>query len=138
MEAVDILVRVDGVDDGLFLDVIGQGQLHQDAVHRPIGIQFGDEIEQVRLARVDVQSVLEALHAAGDGLLALVADIDLAGGILADENDGEAGRQAVGLFQGANRLRNSRAQRFREGLAVDDVLFSHGSLPSSLPEFAGG
>ena len=125
MEAVDILVRVDGVDDGLFLDVIGQGQLHQDAVDRPVGIQFGDETEQVCLRRVDVQPVLETFHAAGDRLFRLVADIDLAGGILADQHDREAGRQAVILFQTANRDGDAGAQCFREGLAVDDVPFSH-------------
>ena len=39
VEAVDVLGRIDRGDDLLRVDVRGQRQLHQDAVHRRIGVQ---------------------------------------------------------------------------------------------------
>ena len=43
MEAVDILVRVNAADDARGIDLRRQRQLHQNAVHRGIGIQLGDQ-----------------------------------------------------------------------------------------------
>ena len=33
VEAVHILLQADGIQDGLLVDVLGKGELHQDAVH---------------------------------------------------------------------------------------------------------
>jgi hypothetical protein len=46
MEAVDILVGRDGLDDLAGIDVIGQRKLDQDAVDGRIGVEVGDQPEQ--------------------------------------------------------------------------------------------
>jgi hypothetical protein len=33
MEAIHILLQADSIQDPLLIDVLGQGQLHQDAMH---------------------------------------------------------------------------------------------------------
>ncbi len=50
VKAVDILGRIDGGDDRVLVDLVGQGQLHQDAVHRRIGIELVDQRQQLGLA----------------------------------------------------------------------------------------
>ena len=89
MEAVDVLVRVDGIDDGLLVDLVGQWQLHQDAVHGRVVVQFLDLGQQRLLAGAGVHLVLIGVHAGFDGLFALGADVDLTGRIFAHENDGQ-------------------------------------------------
>ena len=50
MEAVDILGRIDRQQHVRGVDVPGQRQLHQDAVHAGIGVEPGDQRQQVGLA----------------------------------------------------------------------------------------
>ena len=50
VEAVDVLGRVDRVDDALRVDLLRQRQLHQDAVDRGIGVEPRDQGEQLGLA----------------------------------------------------------------------------------------
>jgi hypothetical protein len=42
VEAVDVLLRRDRLEHARRIDVLRQRQLHEDAVHRRIGIQFSD------------------------------------------------------------------------------------------------
>ena len=43
MEAVDVLGRIDRSDDFLGVDLLRQRQLHQNAVHVPLGIELRDQ-----------------------------------------------------------------------------------------------
>ena len=98
----------------------GQRQLHEDAVHRRVGVQPLDLGDEIGLGDRVVEAGLEGLHPRLDGLLALVADIDLAGRVLAHQHDGEPGRDPVLGFQSATSA-DLRAHAAREFLAVDDV-----------------
>ena len=52
MDAVDVLAVVDGVDHVLLVDVLGQRQLHDKAVHIIVLIQLLDAGQQLFLGRV--------------------------------------------------------------------------------------
>ena len=43
MEAVNIFFRADGLDHAKFVDMLGQGQLAEDAMHRGVVIELIDE-----------------------------------------------------------------------------------------------
>src|SRR5690606_8351563 len=49
MESIYILRWIDGVDDLFLVDVIGEGELDEDAVHRVVGVQALDDGKQLRL-----------------------------------------------------------------------------------------
>src|SRR3546814_8225954 len=75
------------------------------------------------------QLELHALHARGDGHLALVADVDGTGRIFADQHHGQP-RLAPGLGdEGADPVRDLAAKRLRKGLAVDDLADGHDASP---------
>ena len=59
VKAVDVLGRVDRRDHLLGVDLLGQRQLHQDAVHRRIGIELADQRQQFGLAHGLRQLVVE-------------------------------------------------------------------------------
>ena len=60
MEAVDVLDRIDGADDAALVDLRGQRQLDEDAVDRVVGVQLGDEVEQLALGRLLRQAQVSA------------------------------------------------------------------------------
>ena len=98
----------------LLVDLLRQRQLHEDAVDRWVGVEPVDQRQQIGLAGVGGQAVLEALHPGLDRRLALVADIDLARRILADQHDRQArarGRSRRG--SAATAPRQPLAQRRR-------------------------
>ncbi len=80
-----------------------QGQLHQDAVDRRIGVEGGDESCQFLLPGLGRQRVLDGLEAAFLGHAALGADIGVACRVVADDDDGQAGGDATALFQRRRR-----------------------------------
>ena len=87
VEAVDVLRRVDGVDDEVGIEVLRQRQLDEDAVHRRVGVQPRDERQKIGLGGLGGQLVLEGRHPGLGRLLALVADVDLARRVLAHQHD---------------------------------------------------
>ena len=56
MEAVHVLHRGDRVDHAALVDVVGQRQLDEDPGHPLVGVQLGDEREQLVLRRVAASS----------------------------------------------------------------------------------
>ena len=124
-QAIDVLARVDPVDHRLLVEMVGKRQLDEDAVDRGIGVEPVDQRVQRLLGGIGGKQVLEALHAAGHGLLALVADIDLAGRILADQHHREPRLAPGGRLEACRHLRHPGAQAFGEGLAVDDRRGAH-------------
>ena len=99
MEAVDVLVRVDSAEHGRRIDLRGQGQLDEDAVDAGVAVQGLDQAQELGLGRRVGQAVGVGSHPGASGRLAFVADVDLAGGVLADDDDGQAGLDPVGAFQ---------------------------------------
>ncbi len=100
--------------------VVGHRELHQDPVDGRIVVEALDQRQQLGLRGLGRQAVGLGMHARGGGLLALAADIDLAGGVLADQHHGQARRQAVLGLQGRDLGGDLLAKLGREGLAVDD------------------
>ena len=88
-QAVNILVGIDLLDCGRFVEAFRQGQLQQDAVDLIVVIQTGNQRLDVRLAGISRQMVMQGSHAAFLGLAHLVAHIDLAGRIFTDQDHRE-------------------------------------------------
>ena len=86
VKTVDVLARRDGLQDTGFFDVCRQRQLQEDAVDAVVCVQFGDQLEQLRLGGVSAQAVLQR---ADPGLFSaqdLVAHVDLTGRVLTHQN----------------------------------------------------
>ena len=61
---VDVFRRRDGVQDAAGVYVIGQRQLHEDAVDLPVRVERLDQTEQIGLARRVGQIMLDGMEAA--------------------------------------------------------------------------
>jgi hypothetical protein len=118
MEAVDVLVGIDGVEHALRRVLSHrrrQRRLHEDAVVRDAAVQAIDEGQQV-VERGGRRQPLQVDPQSGVGAgLHLVADVDFGRRILADEHDAEAGRASrpgrEGLHRGRRRRTDRRADR---------------------------
>ena len=121
METVHVFVWGDGIQHGIGVKVFGQRQLHEDAVHLRIGVEFGDFGKQRFLSGVGGQFVFEAGKTRFFGLDAFVAHIDFAGRVIADEDDGKAGLDAGFLAEKSGIARHFSADSGGKGFAVNDV-----------------
>ena len=143
MQAVNVLVRADRRQHGVLVQGLRQGQLHQDAVDRRVLVQLADEPQEVMLRGIGRQPVGHRVHADGERVLTLGADVDLAGGILAHQHHGEARLQAMLGLQHRHLLGHLRAQSFGIDLAIDQLGGSswggrlrHGALREQAPRLA--
>ena len=132
VEAVDVLGRIDRIQHLHAVDVLGQRHLHENAVHGRVAVEARDEIEQRGLRRLLRQLVLEGLHADLDGLLGLVAHVDLARRVLAHEHHREPGRKAVLRLHAGDVGRHIGAHLGGNRLSVDDVGMAHWRQSSRL------
>ena len=80
------------MEHGAEIDVRGQGHLHEDGVDALLLVQLIDDGEQFGGGDGDGRRVLLAVDAQVVAGFDLVADVDLAGRVLADEHDGQARR----------------------------------------------
>ena len=135
VEAVDVLPRIEQLQHRFRVDMPRQGKLDQDPVHRLVRVESAQERRELLLGRARGKPVDERVHSRLPRLLALVAHVDLARGILADEHDREPGRHRVLALQRPHRLAHLRAQLCRDFLAVDDLRGSPSprTLPCSWP-----
>src|ERR1700675_2687705 len=132
MQPVDILGGIDGVDDGFGVERFRQRQLHQNAMHGGIVIELCDQRQQIGLRDISRQPVLERRHPGFLGLLVLAADIDLAGGVVADQHDGQARRQLMRALDLGDFGRDPGAKLCCNDFSIDDT---GGHLnPSSLDQ----
>jgi hypothetical protein len=115
----------------LRVDLLRHRKLHQDAVDLGIGVERVYQGQKLGLARVRGETMLDAAQARFDGRLALVAHIDLAGGIVADQHDGEAWHDAMRRLELRDDPCDLAPQRRRMKLAVDYFCISHGRKASS-------
>ena len=96
METIDVLGGRDGHQDALGIDLRRQGQLHQDAVDVGARVQRLDDRQQFRggngVGRRDGFGVNPQVVAGLD----FVANVDFRSGIVADQDDGQPGRTALG------------------------------------------
>lgn len=94
-------------------------------MHSRIIVETLDQGEQLLLGDVGRQDVLERFHPDLDRAAVLVADVNLAGRIVADQDHGQAGRHMVVVADLAHVLGERVAQAGREGIAVNDLGFAH-------------
>ncbi len=120
VEAVHVLLNADGAEDGLVIDVVGEGQLDEDPVHQGIGVQILDQAQQFVLADIGRYVVAERGNA--DFFTGSLFHAHVGGRILAlaNQHRGQAGHAPglgphVGYF-GGDFFTNGGGN----GLAVDD------------------
>ncbi len=96
MEPVGVLPGVDGVQHLVLVDVLWERQLHQEAVDLGVLVEFVHHGQELLLggvrrendgARIDPQLVAR---------FPLVSDVLLGRGVLAHEDDGQAGNDPLG------------------------------------------
>ena len=103
----------------LLVQVPGQRQLHENAVDRIVFVERRDEIEHVLLCYVGRQRVLQRMEAAGFRGALLVAHVNLARRVFADDDHREARPDAVIARQCGRLLFDFLRQFSRFGLAVN-------------------
>ena len=130
MKAIDILARVDALDDRVLTDVLRHGQLHEDPVDGVVGVQRVDPLQQFEL-RAGVGEVIgkrgDAAFLAG---AALVAHVDRRGGIVANHDHREAGSTPPAGQQPLHAAPNLGTDALGDCFSVDELschrpIFSH-------------
>ena len=114
MEAVHILGRVNGPENGPLVDMAGQRQLHQNAVHGGVGVQPLDAGQQLLLGGFGGQAASQVQDAALVTVLFLAPDIDLGGGVFPHQEH----RQAGAAGQGGGLCRHLALDLLGKRLAV--------------------
>src|SRR5438046_3954940 len=94
-ETVYIFQGANRLDDGSLVNLRWQGKLHQDSVHSRICIELVDQIEESCLDGIGRQFVKPAFQTGLFTGFALLADIDLAGRILADKYSRQSRTQGM-------------------------------------------
>ncbi len=95
VESVDVLLVGDGAEDALLVDVIGHGELDEDAVAVGIGVEVANNLQHVLLAAVLGHLLVEGDDTGLVARLALHANVRLRVGSVAHDDHGEAGSLAV-------------------------------------------
>jgi hypothetical protein len=90
-------------------------------MHRRVCVQTIDQGQKLVLRGRRRKIVRERDHAGRVGRLALVADIDLRGGVFTDEHDGEAGRSAARRDARGDTRTHVGGEPLGARLAVDDA-----------------
>ena len=120
MEAVDVFIRRDALENFDVIDPCRQGQLNQNTVDGLIGIQSVDKLQQLGFAGGFREIVRAGDEAHFFTCFALAADINLRGRVAADQHDG----QPRGAFSGRNAslhfFRNLRAYLLRNRFTVNN------------------
>ena len=132
-QSVDVLARrYLRQHDGL-IDVVGKRHLNEDAVHLGVAIELGDERNELGLGNVG-RGVRGG--SSGSGLLtgpALVADVDVGGRVVADEDRRQTGRPLAGRDPRFDDVLDPPAERGGDRLAVENLaLMSRGALDRSV------
>src|SRR5204863_1013949 len=119
-KAVDVLVEIDGGEGDGLVEPLGQRQLQENTVDGPIGAQRAQQVHQLALA--DALRVERVARDDADGVrrALLAADVDLRGGVLADEDDAEGRRDSARLLQSLDAGLDLREHALLDGLAGED------------------
>ena len=120
-QRVHILGGIERVQHRGFVQMLGQRQLHQYAVHGFVGVQFAHLGQQRVLRGVGGQRDMHGFEAQRLGGLALVADIDFGGRIVAHQHGGQARHQAMRGFQ-ARGFGGDLFAQLRGGLALPSMM----------------
>ncbi len=119
-ETVDILFEGDQAEYRLGIQTGGKGELAENPVDRVIVGQYPDSVLHLCLRRAGRQVHLARHHAGLLGLAVLVADIDLARPVVADEHRGQA-------HEGIARFGDGGAQAGDDLVAESVAVHQHGT-----------
>lgn len=134
VEAIDVFGRSDGFKNALGIDLRGQRELDQDAVDIIVVVQVGDEPEHEVGGYVGGWSVKPMGHAELFAGSNLAFDVDVRGGIFADENGCEAGTNTLRLK--ARDFLFELGKKFVADFQAVERLSGHGkSITCELGEF---
>ena len=115
MEAVDVLVRRDGVRHLRLVDVPRQRKLHEDPVDLVVRVQLVDEGEHVGLRGVGRQPDVAGVDPRLGRCLVLPRDVDVRGRVVADEH-----RREPDVAELRDLARDVRADPLGERLSVHE------------------
>jgi hypothetical protein len=124
VEAVRVLVGVDEAQDRGFVDVGREWDLDEDPMHLLVVVQAGEEGQQLLLRRAGAQVMVPGADPDLGACLVFRGDVDLRGGIVADEDRGEA-RGDAGGGERPDPPGDLRADLCGYRLAVDDLGAHH-------------
>ena len=119
MKAVHVLVRINGFDDAGGVDVMGKRQLHENAVHTLILIEFLNFGEHGGFRGVGGKAHFDIFNPDFRAGAHLVADVDEARGIFADEHHGKS-RAMAHLDEFFNAVREIGFDGGGERLSVNE------------------
>ena len=121
MEPVHILGRVDGIDNQITVQMRGQGQLHQNAMHRGVIVQPLHQRQKIAFRCFGGQAVFKAVHANFNGRCVFVFHINAGGWIIAHQNHCKARGKGVAFFHCRHMGGHLGAHAGGKGFAVDDL-----------------
>ena len=104
----------------MFPNLLRERELHQEAIDARVLVQSPHEPEQRFLRSAGVEAMLEGSHSGLPGLSHLVAHVDLARRVFADQHHRESGSDRVHVMQADDLPAKPVAQVCGEGLAVDE------------------
>jgi hypothetical protein len=103
------------------VDLVGERELDEDAVDVGVGVQAGDEGEELALGDACGEAMHFAGHADFFGGFFFVADVDRGGGVVAGEDDVEARRAAGFLAEFGDAAGDFGSYRLRDRFSVDEL-----------------
>jgi hypothetical protein len=116
MKPVDVLRRVDRPENPVGIDAGRQRELHEDPVHRGVGVQGPDGVQDRGFARGRGEAKGLGPHPRGTRGLLLAAHVGHRRRVLADQHHGQAGGHARALAERGHAPRDvvaNRSRRFR-------------------------
>src|SRR5262249_23879604 len=119
MKSIDVLIRVNGLDDFIGVDLYRQRQLNKNAMYRWIVVELRDQGEQFGLAGAAGQPVIERLHAALHRHLLFAGYIGFARRVVAHQHYGQPRPEAVCCNEALHLRGDLGAQLGRGGLSID-------------------
>ena len=118
VKSVHILCGINGEKNLFFIEMSRQRQLHENAVHRRVGVKACNQCKQLRFARIGGERMHIRANADLLACAVLVAHIDLRCGIVADNHHGKPGDLAGFLCKCGNRAADLTANRLRRLFSV--------------------
>ena len=128
MKSIDILVRVNGVEDFLVIYMFGQRELHKNAVNLRIVVVFVDQGQQIFFGNILRLIVLDFIETKVECSLDLQRHIADRCGVFTDENGDQAGNLACLLFHLSHFLLDFLKNCFAD-FSTADKFCRHGVSP---------
>ena len=118
VETVHILHGREGIENGVLVNLRWEWELRQDAVEAWVGVELGDDAEEVRLGGVAGKADGLGEHAGFFASFRFRGDVAQRRRIVADEDGGKTGRHAV-RAAGGGALRDLPPDIGRNGGTID-------------------